>query len=79
MHCLDCDGTESTLDDIGINVPGPHGGRVHISHNGVYIEGSDNEVVSIDSNGVVIRKNGKLKTIKKGDFHISVDGDEDWK
>ncbi len=83
LHCMDCDGSESTVDDV-MSIPEPPeppghgGGQVHISDKGVYIEGDDNAVVSIDSNGVVIHKDGKTKRFKKGNVHISVDEDKDW-
>ena len=73
LNCLDCDGTESTIGGGFINIPGHNGARVHINDDGVFIEGSNDEIISIDSNGVVIRKDGKIKRINKKNLHISVD------
>lgn len=73
LNCLDCDGTEKTLDGNEYNKSDFSDGGVHISNSGVYIHGSNDEVVSIDSNGIVVRKDGKIKKIKKGDFHIQID------
>lgn len=69
LTCIDCDGTEDTVGgSIFSNDPPtpptpPVTGRgsVHIDENGVYIEGDDQAVVKIDSNGVVIRHRSEKK------------------
>ena len=73
LHCLDCDGSESTVGEGFININGHKGGHVHISHNGVYIKGADDEVVSIDSNGVEVHKNGNTRKIKRKDSRNRID------
>ncbi len=72
FNCLDCDGSESTIETGKIDIGNDDGSHVQINQNGVYIQGANDEVVSIDSNGVSIHKNGRTKTIKKGDFHFHI-------
>ncbi len=65
LNCLDCSGTEDTIDGkngVHIDKKGKH---IRIDNNGVYISGKDEngeeEFVKIDSNGVQIKSNGKSK------------------
>ncbi len=75
LKCIDCTGQESKIGDMDVDHHIGNGSRVHISDKGVYIKGDNDEEVSIDSNGVVIRKNGKTKVYKGGNVDIKI-GDE---
>jgi phage shock protein PspC (stress-responsive transcriptional regulator) len=72
LTCLDCDGTEASLDDE-FRFQGKSGESININNNGIYIRGSEDEVVSIDSNGVVIFKDGKKKVIDKNNIKITIE------
>jgi phage shock protein PspC (stress-responsive transcriptional regulator) len=73
LSCIDCTGDERTVGG-NFNIEDHDGNVVRIDENGIYIHGEDNETVSIDSTGVMIKKNGKIKHYKKG-FHINIDED----
>ena len=67
LNCLDCTGSEDTIDGkngIHINKKGQH---IRIDNNGVYISGKDENgeeaFVKIDSNGVQIKSNGKSEKV----------------
>ena len=75
LKCIDCTGQESKIGDIDVKHKISNGSRVHISDKGVYIKGDNDEEVAIDSNGVIIRKNGKIKVYKGGNVDIKI-GDE---
>lgn len=71
FNCVNCDGTESTIGGKGALEYGSRG-RIRIDDNGVYIRGDNNDGISIDSNGIVISKNGKIKKIKKKGIHFNI-------
>jgi phage shock protein PspC (stress-responsive transcriptional regulator) len=73
LHCVDCTGEESTIGGGDEFYFDEDGSEVQINDHGIYIKGTNHEVLSIDSNGVQIKSNGKVKTIKKGDFHIQIE------
>jgi len=75
LTCIDCDGSENTIDGESVNFNGGNS-RVKIDENGVFISGGDNgdeSFVKIDSTGVQIKSNGKTKKIKSdGDVNIEI-------
>ena len=69
LSCVDCDGTESSIDGEKIHLyDDEDGSHIRIDDSGVHISGPDGEKVAIDSNGVVIHdgKKTRLRIDTKG-------------
>ncbi|MFN8145421.1 MAG: PspC domain-containing protein [Bacteroidia bacterium] len=68
LHCVDCDGTESTLGGEEIHINGDDGSQIHIDENGIIINGSEGDKVKVDSMGISIHEHGKDRILinKKG-------------
>ncbi len=69
LNCVDCDGTESSIDGEKIHLyDDEDGSHIRIDDSGVHITGPDGEKVAIDSNGVIIHdgKKTRLKIDTKG-------------
>ncbi len=79
LKCIDCTGEEASIGSKGKHGKSFHNGRVHITDEGVYINGSDGTSLTIDSNGVIIHEKGKTKIIKNGKVEIKSDtNDKEW-
>jgi len=63
LSCVDCDGTESSIDGRRNFFYDDDGSHIRIDDSGVHISGPDGEQVAIDSNGVIIR-DGKKTRVK---------------
>ena len=69
LTCLDCDGTETSIDGGRMQFyDDEDGSHIRIDENGVHITGPDGEKVAIDSNGVIIHdgKRSRLKINNRG-------------
>ncbi|MBP6335330.1 MAG: PspC domain-containing protein [Bacteroidia bacterium] len=68
LTCVDCDGSESSVDGNKIRIHGDDASSISIDENGVRISGPDGERVAIDSNGIIIRDNKRVR--------VRIDGSE---
>jgi phage shock protein PspC (stress-responsive transcriptional regulator) len=68
LTCLDCDGTEESIDGGRMHFYDDDGSHIRIDESGVHISGPDGEKVAIDSNGVIIHdgKRNRLKIDNRG-------------
>ena len=69
LSCITCDGTEKSIGKRNKR----YSTGIRINDDGIFIENPDEEVISLDSNGVTIRKDGRVRRIPKENIHITIE------
>jgi len=73
LHCVDCKGDEATIGGRFLNISdSSDNSGIRIDDDGIRIEGPQDEVISISKDGIYIKKDGKTKVIRKGDYKLEV-------